>query len=71
MCLNVWSIGNGTKKKYAFVGVCVALLEKMYHHLFLLPVDKDVELSAPSPAPYLPACAMLPAMTQWTKPLKL
>jgi hypothetical protein len=27
--------------------------------LFLLPVDQDVELSAPSPAPCLPACRQL------------
>jgi hypothetical protein len=26
------------------------------HCLFLLPVDPEVELSAPSPAPRLPAC---------------
>lgn len=30
---------------------------------FLLPLNQVVELSAPSPAPCLPACCLLPAVT--------
>jgi hypothetical protein len=30
---------------------------------FLQPVGKDIELSAPSSVPCLPACTVLPAMT--------
>ena len=29
---------------------------RVFHSLFLLPMDQDVELSAPSPALCLPAC---------------
>ena len=32
------------------------------HSLLLLPADQDVELSAPSPAPCLPAWAIFPTM---------
>jgi hypothetical protein len=34
----------------------VALLEEVYHTYFLLPVNQDTKLSAPSPAPRLPVC---------------
>lgn len=31
-------------------------LHPVYHNLLLLPLDQDVELSTPSPAPCLSAC---------------
>lgn len=36
--------------------------EAQRHSLFLLPENLDAELSVPSPAPWLPLCAMLPDM---------
>jgi len=63
--------GNGTTRRCGLVGVGVALLEEVCHcgdgllrpspsclrtvHSWL-PLDEDIELSAPSPAPCLPGC---------------
>ena len=38
-----------------FVGSYAQTPPSVPHSLLLLPADTDVELSAPSPAPYLPA----------------
>ena len=35
-------------------------IPSLAHSLLLLPADQDVELSAPSPAPCLPACCHVP-----------
>jgi hypothetical protein len=68
MCLNAWPIGSGTIRRCGLVGGSVSLygvglkasyvqaLPSVVHSLLLLLVDRDVELSASSPAPCLPAC---------------
>ena len=43
-------MGSDFKVSYAQATLSVA------HILSMLPVDQDVELSAPPPAPCLPAC---------------
>ena len=65
MCLNAWPIGSGNITRCDFVGGSVSLwrwalgsLMLKQHTVrhsvhFLLPVDQDVEFSAPSPAPCL------------------
>jgi hypothetical protein len=67
MCLNAWPIGSGIIRMCGLVGVGVALcvtVEAGFRvsyvqampSLLLLPMDQDVERSALSPAPCLPAC---------------
>jgi hypothetical protein len=76
MCLNAWPIGSGTIRGFGLVAVCVALLEEMCHcgvgfevldaqaspsvSVSSDALDLHVELSAPSPAPRLPACHHVP-----------
>ena len=64
-------IGSGTVRRCVFVGEAITLLEEVCHCGAIfevsyaqtissvehssLPVDQDVELLAPSPAPCLPA----------------
>jgi hypothetical protein len=65
VCLNTWPTGSGIIRG-GLVGRSVSLwrwdlrfyklkLGLVWHSLLLLPVDQDVELSAPSLAPCQPA----------------
>jgi hypothetical protein len=71
MCVNAWTTRNVTIRRRGLVGVGVASLEEVHHCggralrfyklksgqcVPLLPVDQNVELSAPSPA--LSACTL-------------
>ena len=68
---------SGTIRRCGFVEVDMMLLEwrqalRAYTYAqatpsvlvqFLLPLNQDVELSAPFPVPCLPACCLLPVLT--------
>ena len=65
-CLNARPIGSGTIRRCGLVGGSVSLwgralrypmlkLHPEWNSFLLMPADQDVELSAPSPAPCLPA----------------
>ena len=68
--LNMLGMGNGTIRKYGFVGIGVALWRKcvtvkvgfeilllaVWKSVFCIPSEQDAELSAPSPALCLPGC---------------
>jgi hypothetical protein len=47
-CLNTRSRGSGTIRRCGLLGRGVAFLKEACHCHFLLPVDPDVELLAPS-----------------------
>ena len=68
------SIGSGTIRRHGLVGVDMAFLVchwgwvlrfqrlkpvPVVHSVLLVPVNPDVELSAPSPAPFLSASHMM------------
>jgi hypothetical protein len=65
-CVNAWPKGNGTARRCGLVrgsdttgvGFEISYVQASpsVAHSLLLPSDQDVELSAPSPAPYLSAC---------------
>ena len=66
MCLNAWPTGSGTIRRCGLVGGSVTVEEgfeviytqampSVIDSLLMLPVDQDVEISALSPAPCLPA----------------
>jgi hypothetical protein len=51
--------GSGTIRKYGLVGGSVSLWAWALTVVFCLPLDEDVERSAP-PAPCLPGCCHAP-----------
>ena len=65
MCLNAWPIGGGIISRCGLVGGSMSLSRALRSPILkaipsvaqsplLLPVDQDIELSAPSLAPCLP-----------------
>jgi hypothetical protein len=51
---SLWLIGGSVSQEEGFE-VFRSSSQAQCHSLFLLPADPDVDLSAPSPAPSLPA----------------